>query len=105
MAASAGVQQVLDAAGMTASDLQELEREGFQLNLVCKYPSFSVSPAPPATTALYTHAFLSSVRGCHTDFPGTPPIAAVSPPPQCIAWGLPYVCMRIKAFNLKTLCA
>ena len=44
MAASTGVQQVLDAAGMTPADLQDLEENGFQLaSVICKRSSFLVS--------------------------------------------------------------
>ena len=39
MAASAGVQLVLDAAGMTAADLQEMERDGVQLATTIYMPS------------------------------------------------------------------
>ena len=46
VAASAGVQLVLDAAGMTAADLQEMEREGVQLvTTIKKKTSILVSTA------------------------------------------------------------
>ena len=40
VAASAGVQQVLDAVGMVAADLQELEQNGFQLATADSKPFF-----------------------------------------------------------------
>jgi len=50
VAASAGVQLVLDAAGMTAADLQEMEQDGVQLVAnICKKTSILVSTAMPRT--------------------------------------------------------
>ena len=38
VAASAGVQQVLDAAGMSAADLADLQRDGFELPIGRRSP-------------------------------------------------------------------
>ena len=43
VAASAGVQQVLDAAGMSAADLADLQRDGFSIEAtICKRSSIRV---------------------------------------------------------------